>query len=131
VTDRVSSVSGTVVDRRGRPVSNASVVIFASDPARWIAGSKYVRETRSRTGQFSIDALPPEDYAAVAVEGLPFNAWFDPEVLERLRPTATRVRVGEGDRRVLTLRLSSLPPSLETVDSESARARLLARLEHR
>ncbi len=35
LTDRVSRLAGTVTDRSARPVSNALVVVFPEDRARW------------------------------------------------------------------------------------------------
>ena len=76
VTNRLSELSGTVADRRGKRISNASILVFPDNPAQWGVPSRQVREERSRTGgAFRIDALPPGDYFAVAVDALPFNAW--------------------------------------------------------
>ena len=113
LTDRFTSVRGSLVDRRSRPVAHASVVVFPEDPTRWRDSPRVVRETRSgRDGQFEFVALPPADYLVVAVDALPSSAWMDPEVLNRLRPVATRFRLDEGEQRVVSLTLSPTPDGL-------------------
>ena len=115
LTDRVSIVRGSVIDRSGRPVGNASVVVFADDSTLWVQGesSRFVRETRSgRDGGFELTGLPPGDYLAVAIETLPALAWMNPDVLNRLRPLATRFSLDEGEERVVALRISPAPESL-------------------
>jgi hypothetical protein len=41
LTDRVSMLSGTVVDDRARPVGGASVIVFPADRRQWYASSRY------------------------------------------------------------------------------------------
>jgi hypothetical protein len=115
LTDRVSIIRGNVTDRSGRPVSNASVVLFADDSTLWAQGesSRFVRETRSgRDGGFEVTGLPPGDYLAVAIENLPALAWMNPDVLNRLRPLATRFHLEEGNEHVLSLRISPAPDGI-------------------
>jgi len=113
LTDRVSIVRGAVMDRSGRPIGNGSVVLFADNSTLWGESSRFVRETRSgRDGGFELAGLPPDDYLAVAVEGLPALAWMNPDVLNRLRPLATRFRLDEGEERVVILRPSPVPDGL-------------------
>jgi hypothetical protein len=60
-------------------------------------------------GGFALDALPPGEYAVVAVEGLDRDggaaAWHDPSVLDALAASATRVTLREGEHVDTTLRL--------------------------
>ena len=48
VTNRSSGLSGTVADRRGKSISNASILVFPDNPAQWGVPSRQVREERSR-----------------------------------------------------------------------------------
>jgi hypothetical protein len=113
LTDRVSQVRGSVVERTGRPVAGGSVIVFVDNTALWGESSRHVRETRSgRDGQFQVTGLPPADYLAVAVENLPVGAWRNPDVLNRLRPLATRFHLEEGGERVVSLRPSPAPDGL-------------------
>jgi beta-lactamase regulating signal transducer with metallopeptidase domain len=113
LTDRVSRVRASVTDRSGRPVSEGSVIVFADNPTLWGESSRFVRETRpGRDGRFELSGLPPGDYLAVAVEALPPLAWMNADVLNRLRPLATRFHLEEGDERVVSLRPSPAPDGL-------------------
>jgi beta-lactamase regulating signal transducer with metallopeptidase domain len=113
LTDQVSAVVGVVTDQNYRAILNYTVVVFPEDRDRWGASSRLVRAARPRQdGSYQIDALPPADYVAVAVESLPRNAWTDPHVLERLRPLATAFRLREREQRTVQLKLSPTPKSL-------------------
>jgi beta-lactamase regulating signal transducer with metallopeptidase domain len=113
LTDRVSDIVGVVTDQAYRAILNYTVVVFPEDRDRWGASSRLVRAARPRQdGSYQIDALPPADYVAVAVESLPRNAWTDPHVLERLRPLATPFRLREGEQRTVQLKLSLTPKGL-------------------
>src|SRR6266536_3760212 len=55
MTDRVSQVNGAIQDDRGRGVSGARVVIFATDRERWYQASRYLQIAAAQTdGAFTI-----------------------------------------------------------------------------
>jgi hypothetical protein len=113
LTDRVTRVRGRVIETSGRPVEGGSVVVFVDNSSLWGESSRFVRETRSdRQGQFQLTGLPPADYLALAVEALPALAWMNPDVLNRLRPLATRFHLEEGGERVISLRQAPAPDGL-------------------
>jgi beta-lactamase regulating signal transducer with metallopeptidase domain/protocatechuate 3,4-dioxygenase beta subunit len=113
VSDRVTDMVGRVSDRDGRAVSSYTVVVFPADAGQRNRLSRRLQGTHSRhDGGYQIEALPPGDYLAIAVEALPRSAWTDPAVLDRLEPFATAFRLREGERRALDLRLSPLPDGI-------------------
>jgi hypothetical protein len=113
LTDRVANVTGRVTDRNGRVVGNYTVVIFPEDKDHWKPPTRFVRGARPlQDGSFRIEALPPGDHLAIAVDSLPQDAWVDPGVLDRLYPLATRFRLSEGEQRTLQLKLSPTPEGL-------------------
>jgi hypothetical protein len=111
ITDSLSSVNGVVVDRRGTPLSGFDVVLFPQDEARWHFMSPLVRQTRShQNGQFELPLVPPGDYLAVATEGVPFLMLGDAvSTLRRLQTIATRIKVGEGENKTISIRASPAP----------------------
>jgi hypothetical protein len=114
LTDRMSSVEGLVVDRRGTPLSGFDVVLFPADDTRWYSMSPFIRQTRSRqNGRFEVGSLPPGDYVAVATEGVPPLIFGDPErTLHQLQPIATRLKVADGERKTISIRASPAPEGL-------------------
>jgi hypothetical protein len=112
LSDRVSRLAGAVTDRSARPVSNALVVIFPDDRARW-NNPRSIRTTFShQQGRYEIDALPIASYRVVAVTALPRDAWTDPDVLARLWPSASSISLDELGQGTLNLKVVSPPTDL-------------------
>ena len=105
ITDRVAEVNG------GASVGNQSakdfsVVVFAADASLWAFPTRFVRTARANEqGQFTIRGLPAAGYLAAAVSYIEDGESQDPEFLERLRESAARVTVREGETKTLALRL--------------------------
>jgi len=111
LSDRVSEVSGAIVDADARPQAGAAVIAFASDRTRWYPGTRYVqRAAAGSDGAFTIAGLPFGNYyvAAIAAAKVPADGdeWQDPAFLETLIPRAASVTVAEGDKQILRLTAS-------------------------
>lgn len=106
LTSKLTEVNGTVKDN-SQPVKDYTVVIFADDPQKWsLPNSRYVSGSRpDQEGRFQVKNLPAGGYYAVAVDYLAQGEWFDPDVLERLKPKATSFSMDEGETKTLTLTL--------------------------
>ena len=105
-TDRVNTVTGRVTDERANPVPGMRVVIYATDRTRWYPVSRFMRTAMTDAdGTYSIIGLPPGSYFAAAVARTPpgDQAWGDPSFLDSLRPNATVVTLGEGQKQALNL----------------------------
>jgi hypothetical protein len=109
MTNHVAALSGTVTNARGEAVKDYAVVIFPQDRDRWgVTGVRYVKSGRpDQEGRFKIDAVPPGDYAAVALDYIEPGESSDPEFLERVRMRATPFSIGEGETKTLDLKLST------------------------
>ena len=108
LTKRTTEVSGTVQDAKGAAVSDYAVVVFATDSQLWGYTSRYVRVGRAdQTGRFMIAGLPAGSYTAVALDYLESGQESDPEFLERLKSLGTALRLGEDEKKALTLKISS------------------------
>ena len=109
LTPKVSRIGGGVSDDKGS-ISDYAVVIFASDPTKWIDRSRFVVMARpSQQGRFEVRGLPPEDYLAVALPNVVGNEYMDPEFLQQLRRLATPFTIMEGDSKTLELTLKKRP----------------------
>lgn len=109
VTSKVTALSGLISDGRNQPVTDASVVVFSEDRQRWIVGGRYIRLTRPDTnGKYEIRLTPAANYRVVVVRGLEAGQSSDPEFLTRAIEVATAFDIGEGEAKVLNLRLAEV-----------------------
>jgi hypothetical protein len=112
LTNRVTELTGTVVDNRGQTATNFTVLVFPTDRDRWYAGSRFFRRagSQSSTGSFSVTGLPAGDYSVAAVSGMSVlregvDAWQDPEFLDSIALRASHVTLSDGARLSITPRL--------------------------
>jgi protocatechuate 3,4-dioxygenase beta subunit len=108
ITDKMTELNGRITDARGAAVTDATVVVFAADEARWSYQSRFVRTARpDQEGRFQIRGLPPyEKYLAVAVQGLEDGQAGDAEFLTSVRERAASFSLSESEIRTLDLRWS-------------------------
>lgn len=107
LTNRVTSVSGSVTDAQGNRADDFAVVIFATDPARWTDRSRFIASARpTQDGSFTVRALPPDEYFAVALPGLRGTEWQDPDFLKTLQERASRFFLGDGEQKTISLRIA-------------------------
>jgi hypothetical protein len=111
VTNRVTELSGAIVDGRERPVAGATVIVFSMDRQQWYPASRYLRRTSSsQDGAFTMTGVPAGSYFVAAAAAIPAgaeDAWQDPAFLETLISDASTVGLTERQKAVLTLRLRS------------------------
>lgn len=108
LTDKLTNVSGQVTDGRGQPLKDFLVVVQPAEPKSGPAVTRYLRTIRpEQDGRFRARGLPPGEYFATAVESLEQGRQFVPDVQARLRDTARRFAVREGETVSLDLRLTA------------------------
>jgi hypothetical protein len=107
ITDRVTTVSGQLIDDKNQPIHEATLIVFRSEANQWFESSRAVRAARpDQQGQWRLRALPPGDYLAVALDYIEDGAWNDPEYLESLRRYATSFTVAEGSSQTVAVTLT-------------------------
>ncbi len=108
-TDRVTELSGSVTNADNDQDANALVIAFPTDRSGWINyGSRPRRLQSARVnpnGSFRIGGLPPGEYFVTAVRDEVAGDWQQTEFLESVAAEATRVRLTEGDKQTLSLRV--------------------------
>ena len=93
LTNKMTELSGVIVDDRNQPVTDASVVVFTDNKASWAFGSRYLRTSRPDTnGKYLLRLTPADGYRAIVVRGLEEGQAADPEFLSRALEHATAVR---------------------------------------
>lgn len=106
MTDQPPTLTGRFVDPAGRPAPDYHVVVFPTDRAQWIPGSRRVRTTRPATdGLFTIRGLPPGEYYLAAVPDLESGEWNDAAVLAALVNASARVTIRDGETTTQDYRL--------------------------
>jgi hypothetical protein len=106
LTDRLSEINGTA--RAGNQESKSyTVIVFADDAALWTFPTRYVRSARpDAQGRFSLRGLPGgATYLMAAVDYIEEGQWQDPEFLEQLRESASRLDLKDGETKTVSLRL--------------------------
>jgi hypothetical protein len=104
LTNRFPVLTGSLRDDKGNGIVTGTVIIFPEEGTLWIEDLRTVRMARAtQSGVFTIKAIRPGEYLAVAVPTVQTNQWNDPEFLEALRAQATRVSLREGETKQLEL----------------------------
>lgn len=105
MTNRASSVRGTVAWNRAGGTRRPSVVVFVDDDTRWTRPSRLVGASEvDEAGRYDVRGLPPgERYLAVAVDGAARAVLAKPEMLAALRSLATPLRIDDGGVHELPL----------------------------
>jgi hypothetical protein len=108
LTNRLAGVAGTV-QRSG---ADATVAIFPADYQAWIASGMPASHARlvdaDTNGTFEVDGLVSGDYAVVAIDASTQIELQNPADVEALARVATRVTLGDGDRKTLSLSIARL-----------------------
>jgi protocatechuate 3,4-dioxygenase beta subunit len=104
LTDRLTSITGTVRDVTGTPVPALTVIAFAADQQYWTAQSRWIQAGRTdQNGTYHLRGLPPGDYLLLVSDTVEQGEWFDPSFLEQMRNAATRMTLAEGGQKTLDL----------------------------
>jgi protocatechuate 3,4-dioxygenase beta subunit len=104
LTDRSTTLTGTVRDASQTPVPALTVIAFPSDQQYWRAQSRWIQAARTdQTGTYRLRGLPPGDYLLYVTDNVEQGEWFDPSFLEQIRNASTRVSLNEGDQKTQDL----------------------------
>jgi hypothetical protein len=106
LTDRVSTVTGQLLDAMSGTAADGTVLLFPADSTKWYEGSRFVRVARpDQQGRYRIQGVLPGEYLAVALDYVEDGIWNDPEFLESVRRHAQRVTLAEPGQRSLPLQV--------------------------
>lgn len=108
LSNQHTEVAGQVTDIRGVVVGDTTVIIFTADPEKWTAKRRYIEAARpDQQGRYHIEGLPAGRYLAIAVDYLEDGEEQDPDRLKEWARLATSVTLGDGEKRVLDLKVVS------------------------
>lgn len=105
LTSKPSQLTGRVSNSQGALMGNVAVIVFPAEERRWqLVRTRLIKSVKTdKNGWFTLDALPPGSYYAVAALSLVDGEWAGPANLEKLRPAATAFKLGDGESKMLTL----------------------------
>lgn len=104
LTDRTTSVDGTVRDGSGNGVGGLTVIAFSTDPQYWRSQSREIQAVDTdTTGAYHLRGLPPGDYQVIALDNVDPGQWYDPSFLNQQRGAAKPLKLVDGDKQTLDL----------------------------
>lgn len=97
MTDRPSTLSGTITNADGKPANDMTIVVAPTNSGLWRNGSRRIATTRPTTdGRYVIRGLPAGEYSLAAVTDIEAGEQFDPEFLRALVGAAVTVTIADG-----------------------------------
>jgi hypothetical protein len=107
MTDKLTDITGVVLDGRGQPSTDYVVVIQPAEQKEAAIASRWIRIARpNNDGRFQIRGARPGRYLAAAVESLEQGRQFAPEFQQRLRQGAREFSVREGEAVTVDLKIT-------------------------
>src|SRR5262249_18708138 len=106
LTDRLSTLTGTVRNSRGEAVKEYVVAILPEHLDDGVLSARIIRTVRpDQNGQYKTTGLPPGDYTAFAVESIENGGLYDPAYQQAMQPRGKSVHIDEGRATTLDLQL--------------------------
>lgn len=107
LTKKVSALSGQVLDSKGTPALDATVVVFPANDKLWTYQSRFIKAARpDQSGRYQMSALPGEDYLIVALQGLEDGQAGDPDFLASIKDQGTKFSISDGETKVVDVKLT-------------------------
>jgi protocatechuate 3,4-dioxygenase beta subunit len=108
LTDRRTELSGTLTTPQGTAVSDLFVLAFPADPALRGPHSRRTQAVRpDSSGRYVFEHLPAGDYLLCALTDVDEGQWNEPGFLDPIIPSSVKVTLGDGEKKIQDLRLTS------------------------
>jgi hypothetical protein len=112
-TDKTTAVTGAVRDDRGRPVPDATVIVFPVEREQWtnygFNPGRLRAAPQATNGTFREANLPPGEYFVAAVRLEPGVEWRRAAFLDAVSRMAARVTIDWGDAKSVDVTLVQVP----------------------
>ena len=106
-TNRPTEISGSLLDRAGRPAPGFPIVVFSTDRAYWTIGSRRIQQARpSSDGKYKLSGLPAGEYYVCAVTDLEQGQLYEPSWLDALTAGSFKITLADGEKKVQDLKLA-------------------------
>ena len=104
ISPDAGSLDGIVLDDMQKPFPDATVVLVPDPPRRQRFDLFYAAGSDA-SGRLHLDSVAPGDYRMFAWDDVPADAWQDPDFLRQYEDRGKPVRISEGTKQILELRL--------------------------
>jgi protocatechuate 3,4-dioxygenase beta subunit len=106
LTDRQTTLTGTVKDASGKPVKDYTVAVVPDNLPDGTIPMRFIRTVRpDQQGQYKTQGLPAGDYVVFAVESLDQGGVYDPAYQQLMRPRGKTFRLRDGESATVDLQL--------------------------
>ncbi len=113
LSDRHTSLSGTLQMLSAPAASAYSIVVFPADRSLWLPNARRIRLARADTaGRYVFRDLPPGNYQLAAVTDMTSDNLVDSAFLENLTSAAVAVALGEGEQKTQDFSIGGEFPTL-------------------
>ena len=100
-----ATLQGRLLDDRQQPSTGTTVVLVHDDELRYRVQERFT--TSDATGRFEFENLAPGNYKAFAWTTVDRGAWNDPDFMRNFESLGVPLRIEEGGRNSLDLRVIS------------------------
>jgi len=107
VCPNAGQVTGAVVDKDQKPVSQATAVLVPQDKARRDKQQYYRTMSTDPSGNFTFKDVIPGEYRVYAWEDVEYGAWMDPDFLKPVESRGEAASVSERARLTVKVNLIS------------------------
>ena len=99
LTDRHTSISGTVQVAPGHSAADYFIVVFPADPALRQAGRRVKTLRAGADGRYRFADLPPGDYLIAALNDFLPEDLMDPSFFPSIQASALALKLGDGESK--------------------------------
>src|SRR6185436_7201099 len=108
LTNHPPEVTGAIMNARGEPLKEMTVLIMTQDRERWIPDSRLVVTARSNAdGRYLVRTLPPGQYYIVVLDSRQTVNVTDPDFLDHMRARAASFSLMDGEVKTMDLRFAA------------------------
>jgi hypothetical protein len=107
-TDRISELTGTLLDGANRPTAAMSVILFGTDRSMWSQRSRRLRfpVRTGADGRFRFASVLPGEYFLAVLTDYEPGDLYKPEFLEQVAAASMKITIAEGEKKVQDLKIA-------------------------
>src|SRR6185369_11495171 len=104
LSPNAGSIDATVINKEGKTVSDATIVLVPDPPRRQRFDLYYVAGS-DPNGRLHLDGIAPGDYRVFAWDDVPGDAWQDADFIRSYEDRGKPVHITEGGNENIELRM--------------------------